>query len=88
MLTEAQLNALAPNPPAVSNAKQLVTKGKVSRLLVSADNQVYFANCTGSSGIYTPSIDFVDPNNPVLIAKISYITSWTQLQLYAQTRNR
>lgn len=65
-ITEQQIQAMAPNAAAVSNARKISQKGGFIRLERSADDTFYLGECTGSGkSNYITSVDFIDPANPV-----------------------
>jgi len=65
-LTPSYIDSIAPKPNTVTNAKALLTKGKLSNLRISADKTLLFGECAGSGRkAYAPSMDFLDENNPI-----------------------
>lgn len=65
-VTEQQIAAMAPNQPAVANAKKISQKGGFVRLERSQDDTFYMGECTGSGkSNYITTIDFIEPAAPV-----------------------
>lgn len=64
-ITEAQVDASAPNADAIKNGRALVSKGKLTNLRKSSDGVLIFGECSGSgSNPYHCSVDFMDQGNP------------------------
>lgn len=65
-ITEASVNAMAPNQSAVVNGWGLVKKGSFVKLCKTADETLLFGECKGSgASSYHTSVDFSAPENPV-----------------------
>ena len=65
-ITAAQIAALAPNPAAAKNGRDLAAKGKLARLGIDAAGQVIWGECAGSGKTpYSCSADFVQAAAPV-----------------------
>lgn len=66
VITEQQIQAMAPNAAAAANGKKISQKGGFVRLEASADGSFYLGECTGSGkSNYITSADFIDPMSPV-----------------------
>lgn len=66
-LTEAYIDALAPNASAVKNGRGLVKKRSFVQLNKSEDGTLLFGECKGSgSSNYQCSADFINPESPVM----------------------
>lgn len=64
--TEEYVNTLSPNSNAATNAKKIVSSGKLKNFSKSQDESIIFCKCKGSSGEYDCSVDFIDEAKPVL----------------------
>jgi SWIM zinc finger len=66
MITEAFIDAAAPNADSIRNGRALVAKGKLSKLCRTADKTLIFGECAGSGSTpYRCSVDLADPAAPV-----------------------
>ncbi|MCU6711893.1 SWIM zinc finger family protein [Paenibacillus sp. J5C_2022] len=66
-ITEAYVDALAPNSSAIKNAQGLSKKKAFVQLKQSADHTLIFGECSGSGkSNYACSADFINPAQPVL----------------------
>ena len=66
IITEQQIQAMAPNAAAVANGRKISQKGGFVRLERSSDDTFYLGECTGSGkSNYITSVDFLDPANPI-----------------------
>ncbi|MGE5549261.1 MAG: SWIM zinc finger family protein [Bacteroidota bacterium] len=66
-LTEAAIDAMAPNQNAIQNAWSLVKNKSLIALGQAEDGAVIFGECLGSGEAnYRLSADFADPANPIL----------------------
>jgi len=64
-LTASYIDALAPNPGAITNGKSLLKKGSFANMGI-ADNNLIFGECQGSGKkAYQCSMDFADEAKPV-----------------------
>ena len=65
-VTREQIEAMAPNQAAVSNAGKISQKGGFVKLAHSKDDTFYMGECKGSGAKnYLTSVDFIDPEAPV-----------------------
>lgn len=66
MITQQQIDALAPNAAASANGRKISQKGGFVRLERSEDDTFYLGECTGSGkSNYITSADFLDDTAPV-----------------------
>jgi len=63
-ITEEFIQRFAGNTSSLSNGRDLAKKGKFSSLNKSAEGDLLYGSCQGSS-VYNCSVDFLDPDKPV-----------------------
>ena len=67
-IDNAYVDAAAPNADAAKNGRGLVLKNKISKLHISDDGALIFAECQGSGKEpYRVSCDFARPDQPVIV---------------------
>ncbi|PZD97461.1 SWIM zinc finger family protein [Paenibacillus sambharensis] len=65
-ITEAYIDALAPNAAAIKNGRSLAKKNSFQRLCQTEDGTLIFGECKGSGKEpYSCSADFIKPDSPV-----------------------
>ena len=65
-LTEEYVKSMAFNDSTFSNAKKLVSSGKMVKKYITKEKDLIFGECSGSGkSNYVTSVDFINPNAPV-----------------------